>query len=111
MSPADAALAAFALCNGLRVFAYLPQILSVARDRNGATAISYATWGLFAVSNVSTVAYAVLTLEDWRMAAIFAANAACCGLILGLTALKRARLRAAGRPVQSGRPAFRSAAR
>lgn len=106
-SPADIALAAFALCNSIRVFAYVPQIVSVARDRNGATAISYTTWGLFALSHLSTVAYAILTLDDWRMAAVFAANAACCTIILGLTALKRARLEPkAGRRLDAtGKPA------
>jgi uncharacterized protein with PQ loop repeat len=100
--PADIALAAFALCNSIRVFAYVPQIVSVARDRNGATAISYTTWGLFALSHLSTVAYAILTLDDWRMAAVFAANAACCTIVLGLTALKRARVKPkAGGPLDS----------
>jgi hypothetical protein len=94
MSPADIALTIFALCNSIRVFAYLPQIVTVARDPNGATAISYTTWSLFAASHLSTVAYAVLSLEDWRMAAVFGANTACCCVILGLTALKRARFQA-----------------
>jgi hypothetical protein len=94
MSPADIALTIFALCNSIRVFAYVPQIVTVARDPNGATAISYTTWSLFAASHLSTVAYAVLSLEDWRMAAVFGANTACCGVILGLTAIKRARFAA-----------------
>jgi hypothetical protein len=102
----------FALCNSVRVFAYLPQIIAVARDPNGATAISYTTWGLFAASHLSTVAYAVLTLEDWRMAAVFGANTACCGVILGLTALKRAKFRARAAPLKSWRqkrsPRFRA---
>jgi hypothetical protein len=96
MSPADIALTIFALCNSIRVFAYVPQIVTVARDPNGATAISYTTWSLFAASHLSTVAYAVLSLEDWRMAAVFGANTACCGVILGLTAIKRARVRSDG---------------
>lgn len=76
----------------------MPQIVSVARDRNGATAISYTTWGLFAESHLSTVAYAILTLDDWRMAAVFVANAACCTVIVGLTALKRAGLKLTADP-------------
>jgi hypothetical protein len=89
MTPAEMALTAFAVCNSLRVFAYVPQIVAVARDRGGASAISYSTWGLFAVSHLSTIAYSVLNVEDLRMAAVFGANFACCILILGLTACKR----------------------
>jgi hypothetical protein len=90
MTSAEIALALFALCNSVRVFAYVPQIVAVARDPCGASAISYATWGLFAVSHLSTVAYAVLVVADWRMAAVFVANTICCLVIVGLTAWKRA---------------------
>jgi MFS family permease len=94
MSPAEIVLALFAVCNSVRVFAYLPQIVAVARDRGGASAISYTTWGLFAVSHLSTVGYAVVVVDDWRMAFVFTANALCCLLIVILTAWKRARFTA-----------------
>jgi uncharacterized membrane protein len=95
MTSAEIALALFTLCNSVRVFAYVPQIIAVARDPGGASASSLTTWGLFAVSHLSTVGYAVLVAEDWRMAALFVANALCCVIILGLTAWKRALFRAA----------------
>jgi hypothetical protein len=95
MTPAEVALALFALCNSVRVFAYVPQIIAVARDTGGASAISYSTWGLFAVSHLSTVAYAVLVVDDWRMAAVFIANTICCLFIVGVTAWKRALFKAA----------------
>jgi hypothetical protein len=101
MTSAEIALALFALCNSVRVFAYVPQIIAVARDPGGASAISYTTWGLFAVSHLSTVAYAILTLSDWRMAAVFVANALCCLVIVGVTAWKRALFRAAQRLLES----------
>jgi uncharacterized protein with PQ loop repeat len=94
ITPADAALGVFTLCNTARVFAYLPQIIKIGRDTQGATAISYTTWALFGVSHLSTVAYAVLVVDDWRMAVVFAANTLCCLVILGLTAWKRAVLKA-----------------
>lgn len=93
MTPADAALLVFTTCNTARVFAYLPQIVKIGRDRQGAAAISYTTWMLFGVSHLSTVAYAILVVDDWRMAAIFAANTLCCGVIVGVTAWKRAAFR------------------
>ena len=80
---------AFTAINSVRVIAYVPQILRVARDIAGAEAISCATWIMFALSHLSTVAYAMLTVEDIRMAIVFTANFAACVLILGLTIYKR----------------------
>jgi hypothetical protein len=91
MTPTDITLTVFTACNSLRVIAYLPQILQVGRDANGATAISRTTWALFAASHQSTVAYAMVVADDWRMAAVFGANTACCLAILGLTTYKRTR--------------------
>jgi hypothetical protein len=90
IAPADLALAAFTLCNSVRVLGYVPQILRIGQDREGAAAISYTTWGVFAASHFSTVVYAVVAVEDLRMAAAFAANTLCCVAILALTAWKRA---------------------
>ncbi len=104
MTPADAALAAFTLCNALRLGAYLPQIVRIARDGHGASAISYLTWWIFTVSNLSTVAYALLTLGDPRMAAVFAVNAACCLGVISVTALKRSRARRSAAPIPGKGP-------
>jgi uncharacterized protein with PQ loop repeat len=104
MTPAEMALALFALCNSVRVFAYVPQIIAVARDTRGASAISYATWGLFAISHLSTVAYAIVVVNDWRMAAVFVANTICCLVIVGLTAWKRALFKAAQQLLASSKP-------
>src|SRR5882672_11330656 len=60
MTIADITLAAFTLCNSLRVVAYFPQIARAARDTSGAEAISFGTWGLFLVSHTSATAYAVV---------------------------------------------------
>lgn len=91
VAPADVALLLFTATNSVRVFAYLPQIRSVARDRHGATAVSLVTWGMFAVSHLSTMAYGLWVVADGRMVLIFGANALCCVAIVGLTAHKRAR--------------------
>lgn len=105
MSAAEVALLAFTAVNSVRVLAYVPQIAAVLRDRNGASAISYTTWGMFAVSHVSTVGYAILVVVDWRMAAIFGANTICCVAILGVTAQKRGCFRGARRLVPGLRAA------
>ncbi len=104
ITPADAALGVFTLCNTARIFAYLPQIVKIGRDTQGAAAISYTTWALFGVSHLSTVAYAVLVVDDWRMAAVFAANTFCCLIILGLTAWKRAVFKATLKVLEAAVP-------
>ena len=89
MNSAETAVVLFAVCNSARVLAYIPQLVRVARDADGARAISCLTWGSFTIANLSTVSYALLFLSDWRTAAIFGANAACCLIIVGLSAYKR----------------------
>ena len=51
-------LALFSVFNILRLGSYLPQIVRVAVDNEGAKAISYSTWGLWIGANASTAAYA-----------------------------------------------------
>jgi hypothetical protein len=96
----DITLAAFTLCNSLRVVAYVPQIARAARDRSGAQAISFGTWGMFLVSHASATAYALVNKADWTMASVFLANAIGCGAILLIAGYKRSqhrRLRIEGR--------------
>ena len=81
--------ALFTSMNSIRIFAYLPQILCVARDNNGATAISYGTWVLFLLSHLTTIAYAMVYVGDPVMALIFCGNALACCAILVVTFIKR----------------------
>jgi hypothetical protein len=80
---------AFAACNSLRIVAYIPQIWKAAIDTNGAPAISTMTWTLFLVAHLSAVAYALVNLADWGLAACFAANAVCCAVIITIVCWKR----------------------
>lgn len=80
----DVTLTLFAACNFIRLFAYLPQIYKAATDKNGASAISYTTWGLFLIAHVSTIAYALVNRSDWWLAACFAGNSLCCMAILAV---------------------------
>ena len=89
MTLADITLGLFMLCNSLRMVAYVPQITKAARDRSGAEAISFVTWGLFLFSNASAIAYALVNNEDWTMACVFLGNAAGCAAILLVGAWKR----------------------
>lgn len=92
---------AFAATNGLRVAAYLPQIVMLARDESGAAGVSCCTWLLFLVSNISTAAYAALVLDDLQLTAVFVANSLCSGAIMALAILgrRRGKLSASGRTV------------
>jgi hypothetical protein len=94
MTIADITLAVFTLCNSLRVVAYVPQIATAFRDRSGAQAISFGTWGLFLVSHMSAMAYAFVNKEDWTMASMFLLNAIGCCAILLIAAWKRSQHRA-----------------
>ncbi|WP_293809271.1 hypothetical protein [uncultured Bosea sp.] len=109
MTAAELAATAFALCNAVRALAYLPQILRIIQDPDGARAISCATWSLFAISHLTTVAYALLAAHDWTMAAVFGVNALACATIIGLTLYKRRReQRRSGVEIVIGEAAGRS---
>jgi hypothetical protein len=85
----ELALGLFVACNGARSIAYLPQIVRLARDREGAGAVSCVTWSLFALANASTVAYAAIVTGDLMVALIFALNTLGCLAVFGLAAYKR----------------------
>jgi hypothetical protein len=89
MTVAECAMAAFALLNSGRALAYVPQIVRVYRDQNGAAAVSLVTWALFASSNLATAVYAHAVYSDAIMATVFALNTLACLLVFVLTAMKR----------------------
>ena len=89
MTLADYSMTAFAVLNGGRVLAYVPQILCIYRCRNGATAVSLMTWLMFTAANIATVAYALTISSDLVVAAVFALNALFCMIITALIAFRR----------------------
>lgn len=89
MEITDLTLVAFTICNSLRLFAYMPQILSAVRDQGNCAGVSCATWTMFLLANSSASAYALINLADSRMAVVFAVNAACCAVILAIVSYKR----------------------
>ena len=89
MTIADITLAIFGLCNTFRVLAYVPQIVKAATDKDGAKAISLATWALFLASHLSAAAYAFINASDWTLAGVFLGNAVGAAAILITAAVKR----------------------
>jgi hypothetical protein len=89
MAISSIAFILFAVFSGLRIFSYLPQIYRVARDRNGASAISYATWSLWTGANLATALYAFSNLGDVYLAGVSIVYAVCCAAVIALTAAKR----------------------
>jgi hypothetical protein len=89
MTSIDFSTVAFALLNGARIVAYVPQIMCVRRDRHGAVGVSLMTWGLFTLANLATVSYALTVSGDIVVAGVFAFNSLGCFAIFTLTAVKR----------------------
>ena len=88
-SATDVLIVVFSITNGVRVVAYLPQIVRLARDQSGAAAVSCSTWVLLSVSNLSTAAYGGFVLGERWMMLMFTANAACNLAIAILTVVRR----------------------
>ena len=82
-------LALFSLFNLMRLGSYLPQIIRVAKDTEGAKAISYWTWSVWICANASTAAYAAVNLADWALFVTSTLNTLGCATVIALTMLKR----------------------
>lgn len=85
----EIAIALFGLFGTIKIIGYLLQIARIATDPGPAAGVSMMAWTIFGMSHASTVAYALLAMHDWRMAALFAANVLCCVTIVVLLWLKR----------------------
>jgi hypothetical protein len=93
LSNIDVLTLAFGFFNILRLGSYLPQIVAVARDQSGATAISFSCWSIWIGANSTTSLYAWVKLADTPLALISGFNAACCTIVLLLAIYKRGYLR------------------
>ena len=97
MSPENIILVAFTIFNALQIVSYIPQIICVARDRNGASAIAYSTWAIWFAGCAATTAYAMVNIWDPWLALVNAVHTLCCLAVILLTAWKRAAHRAGSR--------------
>jgi hypothetical protein len=89
MLASEATWLAFAIFSGLRTLSYVPQIVRIAKDRNGASAISYPTWLLWTGAHFSTGVYAALNLNDVWLAVGSSIHGLRCIAVVILTMFKR----------------------
>jgi hypothetical protein len=99
MELASFTFVAFTFFSSLRIFSYVPQILTIAADKNGASAISYTTWSLWTAANLATALYAAVNLQDQYLTAVSGIYAACCVIVIILTITKRRLLPSRPRPI------------
>lgn len=76
--------------NTLRLASYFPQIVAVARDRQGAAAISVLCWSIWIGANGTTALYAWMKLNDVPLASLNAFNTLCCAAVVVIALFKRA---------------------
>ena len=77
---------AFAAFNLLRLASYVPQIVTIARDQNGATATSFSCWTIWVGANGSTAICAWIKRTDSNLTLVSAFNAVCCLAVLLMAA-------------------------
>ena len=89
MGLADLTFMLFGLFSLLRLGSYVPQIVRIVRDHNGASGISCACWNIWVCAHASTAVYAAVNLADPWLFAVGLFNSASCVVVVGTTAWKR----------------------
>jgi hypothetical protein len=79
----------FVTFNAARTMAYLPQIWSAWKSRDGAQGVSTVTWGYFALSHLTGSVYSLDIAHDSRLAGAFMGNFVACSVLLGVVCWRR----------------------
>ena len=79
----------FVTVNAARTLAYVPQIWSVLKSRDGARGVSTVTWGYFALSHLTGALYSFDSAHDAKLAGAFLGNFAACSVLLGVVVWRR----------------------
>ncbi len=88
---ADIVTWAFFAANAGRIVAYFPQLLAAWRCQNGATSVSRATWGYFALAHFTGILYGHFVIHDRKMALVFLGNFLACSLLVAVVTWKKRR--------------------
>lgn len=82
----------FAVVLGL---SYIPQLVRVWRDRQGAQALSLPTWGFWVISSITSLLYATFVVGKLAFIVATAGSALGCVAIFSVGAWRRLRYKAA----------------
>jgi uncharacterized protein with PQ loop repeat len=77
------------LLNTVRVFSYVPQIITVAKEKSNAKAISLLTWSFWTGANFITGMYATFVVKDTLLSLMSYGNTLGCGIVVALVLYKR----------------------
>ena len=77
------------LLNTVRVFSYVPQIITVGREKSTARAISLLTWTFWTAANFITGIYASFVVKDTLLSLMSYGNTLGCGIVVGIVLYKR----------------------
>jgi uncharacterized protein with PQ loop repeat len=84
---------AYLLTNAVRMFTYVPQIVTVWRSQDGARSLSLLTWWSWVLSHITAIAYGVLVVRDLPFLMITLINLAGCGAVAAIAMRRRAQWR------------------
>lgn len=79
----------FVVFNAVRIFLYVPQLLTCCRDAGGCPAINLFTWSSWIVANASTGLYMWIFLGDAWGLVLNLGNATMCAATVAVTVVKR----------------------
>lgn len=77
--------------NTIRVFSYVPQIITVSKEKTEAKAISLLTWFFWTGANLITGMYATFVVKDTLLSLMSYGNTLGCGIVVGIVLYKRKR--------------------
>ncbi len=75
--------------NSIRVLSYIPQIMSVAKEKSSANAISLMTWWFWTGANITTALYALIVLKDNMLYWMSLGNSVGCLTVILIVLYKR----------------------
>lgn len=86
---AQTILVLYVIFNGIRVFSYFPQILTITKQKTDVSAISLLTWSIWTCSNFISGLYTTVITPDMWLAIISFINSACCLAVISCVLYKR----------------------